>query len=177
MQLARPARRVLLLVLLHLHHATGFDDPRAHIAVHHDPIEVWPLLPTGAGGRSTVESDAHARRHWQGDSIHSMPPQQRSSSAAARAAALAASDDDSTKERLLMMPVYGVFAICIIALLLALCGGDPDAKSGGARDGESEELMLSPHGSVEPAAAVAVDSGPACLQRSGSRRACNPVHL
>ena len=76
------------------------------------------------------------------------------------------SDNGTSRERLLLLPVFGVFALCAIVLLLAMCGTDAD-RGNGLRP-EMEELMMS--SSLEQHA-VTVES--ACLQR----RACNPMHL
>ena len=52
-----------------------------------------------------------------------------------------AQDNDTTRERLLLLPVIGIFSLCALVLLLAICGTDADKAS--APRHETEELMMS----------------------------------
>ena len=72
-------------------------------------------------------------------------------------------ENDTSRERLLLLPVFGCFALCAVVLLLALC--DKGDDRGSEPQHETEELMPS-HLEVEQHAA-------SCLQR----RACCPVHI
>ena len=166
-----------LCILLASPRATaGFEDPRAPITVHHEPIEIWPLIPTKELTRDSQSDGKWSRTVEQvndaPDAAAQLQQQQRSTAALARrrpgprVVLEDLPDNDTSRERLLLLPVFGIFALCAIVLLLAMCGTDAD-RSNGTRP-ESEELMTSSNLEQH---AVAVES--ACLQR----RACNPMHL
>ena len=168
-----------LCVLLANPRATAaFDDPRAPITVHHEPIEIWPLIPTEGLTRDTqTPKGKWSRTVEQGvvdapDAATQQQQQQPAEPAATRrrkgpkVVFEQIPDNDTSRERLLLLPVFGVFALCAIVLLLAMCGTDADRNSGSRP--ETEELMMSSNLEQH---AVTVES--ACLQR----RACNPMHL